>query len=181
MLLSDRRLDKALGPLALLQLAVLLTFGCVPEALAQEARFRLDLAWVTHEIEPVERARPVHSTFLVTLSDKGKVSETFIRSGGGRRRNPMTREREAGLGDELGGRFAAQWRVVNQNTLVRVAARPSHTFAIWLRTDGSKSCTISVEWRLKPGFTVYEGWSRRRRVETRFSHPTLQQATCEVL
>lgn len=152
-----------------------------PAAANAEARFRLSLSWVTHEIEPVERARSVQSTFLVTLSDKGKVTEAFTRTGGGRRRNTMTREREAGLGDELGGRFAAQWKVVNQNTLVRVAARPSHTFAIWLRTDGRNACSISVEWRLKPGFSVYEGWSRGRQVETRFSHPTLQHASCEVL
>ncbi len=145
-----------------------------------EVRFRLSLAWVTPVIEPRPGDRLVQASFMVTLADKGKVTETVSRTSG-RRRQSSFQEREADLGDELGGRSGAQWRVLNESTLVRVAARPSHTFAIWLRTDGSRSCTVSLEWRLKPGFTAFEGRSRRDREPRIYTQPRVQEATCEVL
>lgn len=158
-------------------LLLLLPFASAANA---EARFRLSLAWVTPVIEPRLGDRLVQASFTVTLADKGKVTETLTRTSG-RRRQSSFREREADLGDELGGRSSAQWRVLNESTLVRVAARPSHTFAIWLRTDGSRSCTVSLEWRLKPGFTAFEGRSRRDGEPRRYTQPRVQEATCEVL
>lgn len=174
--------DRDGGWLAYLPLVgALLLSGLFVSAAHAEARFRLSLAWVTPIVEPRPHDRLVQTSFIVTLADKGKVTEAVTRTTGRRRQSVSMQEREADLGDELGGRSGAQWRVLNESTLVRVAARPSHTFAIWLRTDGSRSCTVSLEWRLKPGFTYFEGRSRRGREPRFFTQPRVEAATCEVL
>ncbi|MFA6965044.1 hypothetical protein [Bosea sp. (in: a-proteobacteria)] len=158
----------------------LASVGHAPAALAQDAQFRLSLAWTIQEIEPEQRSRLAGGTFLVTLGKGGKVTEQFTGNRGGRR-GRQARFREGELGEDLDGRFVSQWKVVNESTLVRLSARRSHTFAIWLKTDGSRSCTVLLEWRLKPGFTQYEGWAQRRGIWMSFVQPTVQQASCDVM
>lgn len=157
----------------------LASVGHAPAALAQDAQFRLSLAWTVEEIEPDVRSRLQGGTFLVTLGKGGKVTEQFTRSHG--RRAKRSRFREGELGDDMDGRFVARWKVVNQNTLVRLLAMPSHTFAIWVKTDGGHACTVSLEWRLKPGQASYDGWLQRGDRMIRFKDPTVQQAQCEAL
>jgi hypothetical protein len=156
------------------------TFACLGllgpahPTFAQEARFRLSLAWTVTEIEPAQRTRLASRTLTVALGKGGAVREHVNRNRGGR-----GRVREGALGDDLDAR--ARWKVLNETTLLRLVAERSHTFAIWLRTDGARSCWATLEWRLKPGFAAYEGWARRRDVPIRYRQPTVQQATCEVL
>jgi len=164
--------------LAFAALACLALLGAIRPALAQEARFLLSLAWTVPEIEPRERTKPASRTITVILGKGGTVREVVSRNRGGRQR--AGRLHEGALGDELDG-SPARWKVLNETTLLRLKAERSHTFAIWLRTDGARSCSVTLEWRLKPGFTVYEGWARRRDLAVRYSQPTVQQATCEVL
>ncbi|MFC5395973.1 hypothetical protein [Bosea vestrisii] len=152
----------------------------ITPAAAQEARFRVTVSWMQHEIEPRQQSRPTSSTYLVTLRGN-TVHEEFVHRAGRRARGIRQASRETALGEDMNGRFTTKWTVISQNTLLRVAARPSHTFAIWLRTDGTRSCTALAEWRLKPGHSVYETWAPKRRVKMLFSEPTEQSAECEVL
>ncbi|MEI5666739.1 hypothetical protein WBO78_17450 [Bosea sp. CCNWLW174] len=160
--------------LALAATACLALIGAVCPAFAQEARFRLSLAWTVPEIAPEQRTRLASRTLTVILGKGGAVREEVNRNRGGR-----GRVREGALGDDLDAR--ARWKVLNENTLLRLVAERSHTFAIWLRTDGTRSCSVTLEWRLKSGFTAYEGWARRRDIPIRYSQPKVEQATCEVL
>lgn len=164
--------------LALAAMACLTVFGTARPARAQEVRFRLSLAWTVPEIEPRERIRPASRTITVILGKGGAVKEEVSRNRGGRQR--AGRVHEGALGDELDG-SPARWKVLNETTLLRLKAERTHTFAIWLRTDGARSCSVTLEWRLKPGFTAYEAWARRRDIAIRYNQPTVQQATCEVL
>lgn len=173
-------------PLALAAVACLTLLGAAGPALAQEARFQLSLAWTVPEIEPEERTRLSSRTLTVVLGKGGAVKEEVTRHGGGRGgrggrgwRGERSRVHEGALGDELGGRV--RWRVLNENTLVRLVNERSHTFAIRLQTDGARSCSVTLEWRLKPGFTAYDGWARRRDIPIRYGQPTVQQSTCTVL
>lgn len=152
-----------------------------PSASAQDARFRITFSFMQHELQPKQRSRPVSSTYIVTLRDGKRVEERIVTQYG--RRNPYTMQgsREVDIGDDLGQRTEARWKVVNGTTLVRLSARPSHTFAVWLRTDGARSCSAEIEWRLKPGHTVYETWGAGRKVRLLMSEPTQIQTACEVL
>jgi hypothetical protein len=161
-------------PLALAAFAGLSLLGPATDTLAQEARFQLLLAWTVPEIAPEERSRLASRTLTVILGKGGTVREEINRNHGGR-----GRVREGALGDGLDAR--AHWKVLNENTLLRLVAERSHTFAIRLQTDGARSCSVTLEWRLKPGFTAYEGWARRRDVPIRYRQPTVQQAACTVL
>ncbi|MCV9937213.1 hypothetical protein OIU35_12670 [Boseaceae bacterium BT-24-1] len=145
---------------------------------ADEPRFQLTLAWTVEEVEPEPRTRHHGLSMQITLRSGGRISETFRRI---ERRRGLSRLQEGGLGDDLEGRLPGRWKVVNGQTLVRLSAEPSHTFAIWLRTDGQKSCTATLEWRLKAGFRAFERHARRRDTVVRFRQPQVEAAACEVL
>ena len=163
--------------LALIAASSLGLLGSSPDALAQEARFHLSLGWTVPEIEPEEEDRFVGRTIIVTLGKGGKVREEVSRSHGRRKRGG--RVSEGALGGDLDGR--ARWKVLNERTLLRLVTERSHTFSVRLQTDGTRSCAVTLEWRLKPGFTVYEGWARRRAIPIRYRQPTVEQASCTVL
>lgn len=169
------RLASSLLPTSLLSALL------VPSAADAEARFRVTASWVENQIEPEERARNMHFTYLITLGNDKKVREISQMHLERRRAGPADQSRESQLGETGGGRALTQWKVVNESTLVRLTGWPSHTFAIWLRTQGDRSCTASLEWRLKPGFTIYESWSSIRGQYRKFTEPAWPRATCEVL
>lgn len=169
--------SRALGLLTAACTAPLATSA----AQAQEVRFRATISWIQHEIEPTKRSRPTSSTYLVTLRGGRSVSEEFTRQYGQRAGQVRHASRATKLGEDMKGRFATQWTVINEHTLLRVTARPTHTYAIWLRTDDGRSCTVSAEWRLKPGFSLYETWAPKRGTKMLFSQPTDLETSCEVL
>jgi hypothetical protein len=145
---------------------------------AAEASFRLQMQWVEDEFEPESRSRDRGLQMDVSLVSNGQVREIFSWTN---RRQRRARLQEGELGDDVDGRLPGRWKVVNETTLVRLSAERSHTLAIWLRTDGSRSCSISLEWRLKPGFKAYERFARRRDQQIRFMQPRVRLATCEAL
>lgn len=163
---------------ALAALTCLTLLGAARPAFAQEARFQLSFAWTVPEIAPEARTKASSRTITVILGKGGAVREEVSRNRG--RRQRAGRVHEGSLGDELDG-SPARWKVLNETTLLRLKAERSHTFAIWLRTDGARSCSVTLEWRLKPGFSAYEGWARRRDMAVRYNQPTVQQAACTVL
>lgn len=166
-------------PLALAALTGLGLLGPIRPALAQEARFHLALAWAIPEIEPRERTVQANRTIMVVLSKGGIVQEEVTRHGGRSAGRGRINTQEGSLGNEVEGR--ALWRVLDQNTLLRLVAERSHTFAIRLRTDGARSCSVTLEWRLKSGFVAYEDWTRGRDTPTRYRQPIVRQSTCTVL
>lgn len=165
--------------LALVTFACLGLLGTIRPALAQDARFHLALAWTIPEIEPQERAVRTNRTIMVVLSKGGIVTEEVTRHGGRSAGRGRIRTQEGSLGSEVDGR--ALWKVLNENTLLRLVAERSHTFAIRLRTDGARSCSVTLEWRLKPGFTAYEDWTRGLDTPVRYRQPIVRQSTCTVL
>lgn len=159
---------------ALVTFAYLVLLGAVRPALAQEARFQLYLAWTEPEIdgEPNEIVR----TIYLTLGKDGKVAEQVRRDGLGRRRPGLSQQ--GVLGEDVEGRVKGRWKVVNAGTLVRLTAERTHTFAIWLTTDGKGSCSVRLEWRLKPGFKTYERWDPREQDTVEFGQPVVNRTSC---
>ncbi|WP_156640221.1 hypothetical protein [Bosea sp. PAMC 26642] len=151
-------------------------------AVAQNAQFRLTMAWTQDPTEAGERSRLVMSRLLVTLMPGAKVLESYTRLRGGRP-GRRTRVQEGELGEDFSGVIVGRWRVLNAHSLIRLAAHTTHTFTIRLTTDGLRSCSIALEWRAKDGVsTLVEQRQTRRgpRVDS-FTQPTVHQANCEVM
>ncbi|MCP4558979.1 MAG: hypothetical protein GY873_36340 [Bosea sp.] len=159
---------------ALISFACLVLLGAACPALAQEARFQLYLSWTEPEIddEPNEIVRTIH----LTLGKDGRITEQIRRGAPGRGRPRQFQE--GALGEDVDGRLKGRWKVVNEGTLVRLTAERSHTFAIWLTTDGKGSCSVRLEWRLKPGFKTYERWNPREQDTVKFGQPVVDRASC---
>lgn len=155
--------------------------GLSPQtAFAKEAKFRITATWIFNYVEPKPRSALAQSSHLVTLKSDGTVTErTETRIGNGWPGANLI-ETDAELGGSRNPRRKV-WKVVNETTLVRLLARDSHTFAIWLRTQGQDSCTATLEWRLKPGFTLYDSPKRPGKPQARFTEPSAVNARCDVL
>ncbi|WP_146170251.1 hypothetical protein [Bosea sp. 124] len=160
-----------------LTLATLLS-SLATESRAQEVKFRITAGWTVHETSPRTTSRQANFVYLVSLRGR-TVRELLEREVGESGSTTFEQEGKLGVsGDEIS---PTQWKVINSSTLVRLQAWKSHTFAIWLRTQGPTSCTASLEWRLKPGFTAYESWAPRRRTMIHSTEPSWPTAKCEVL
>ncbi|MCP4558983.1 MAG: hypothetical protein GY873_36360 [Bosea sp.] len=172
---------SALVALRTMPLALVLLGGPTQSALAGEVRFRIDGHWISNQIEPQQASSAVLMRIWLTLKDGKALHERVERRQGTRTMDLALALRETEFGKENGRRGPVVWKVVNDTTLVRLNGWPSHTFAIWVRTNGGTSCTATLEWRLKPGFTAYEGWDRRLKAPIRYSEPSAPGATCVVL
>ena len=150
-------------------------------ACASEAKFRITATWIFNYVEPKPRSVLAQSSYLVTLKRDGTVTERTETTIGNGWPGASLVETEAGLGGDRSGPRRKVWKVVNETTLVRLLARDSHTFAIWLRTQGQDSCTATLEWRLKPGFTLYDSPKRPGKPQARFTEPSAVNARCDVL
>lgn len=158
-----------------LVLAALACFCLLPQAAsAADVTFRIRTAWAFNYVAPPRKSYQMLNTFFVTLKADGSITER-IEEGSG------VRETGSVLGHARGGRGSVTWKVVNETTLVRLVAATSHTFAIWVRTQGKDSCTATLEWRLKPGFTNYEVRDRSGKVTAKLSEPIWPSARCDVL
>ena len=162
----------ALPPLALMS---------PPAAQSSEAKFRITTTWTVNYVEPRSRSVMTQNSYFVTLKSDGTVTErTETRIGNGwPGANLLETDTELGGGDGRPRRKV--WKVINDTTLVRLLARNSHTFAIWLKTQGKDSCTATLEWRLKPGFTLYDSPRRKGKPQARFTEPSSVNARCDVL
>jgi len=175
---------SAPAPLRLLRLllaAALLALLWPQGVSAKDAKFRITATWIFNYVEPRQRSVITNNTYLVTLKSNGSVEDRFEARTGNNSPGAtlLQTETELGVGNGVQGRRA--WKVINETTLVRLIARKSHTFAIWLRTQGETSCTATLEWRLKPGFALFEAPERPGRPQVRFTQPSSAYAYCEVL
>lgn len=160
--------------------ALTATLLLLPQAAdTKEAQFRITATWITNYVEPRQRSVISKRSYTVTLNANGNVEERVESWIGNGWAGSSVVRTDTDLGDSAPRRKA--WKVVNETTLVRLLARPSHTFVIWLRTEGDRSCTATLEWRLKPGFTVFEGPKRQGRQQARFTEPSWPNARCDVL
>lgn len=156
--------------------------GSLPQtASANEAKFRITATWIVNYVEPKARTVLTRRTYTVTLKRDGTVSERLERTVGNGWAGSTLFEMDKGLGEAGDTRRRTIWKVVNDTTLVRLVARESHTFAIWLRTQSKDSCTATLEWRLKPGFTLYEAPKKKNKPQVRFTDPSWPNARCDVL
>jgi hypothetical protein len=156
-------------------MACLLLLGLSPQAAsaADDVTFRITASWTESYVESRRRSVQRLRTFQVTLKANGSITER-IESG------LAVREADAVLGAARGDRGSTTWKVVNETTLVRLHARDSYTFAIWLRTQGKNSCTATLEWRLKPGFAEYQVRSSSGKI-IKLGEPSSPYARCDVL
>lgn len=170
-------MSRHLAPAALACLALL---GPLPQAAsANEAKFRITASWIVNYIEPQQRSAMVNYEYTVILREGGKIEERVVSRVGQNWRGDRLMQAEASLGN--GVRPEKIWKVVNETTLVRLVARNSHTFAIWLRTQGKDSCSATLEWRLKPGFTAFEEPQKPGKPVLRFSEHSWLNVRCDVL
>lgn len=172
---------SALVALRTMPLALVL-LGLVPQATsAKEATFRVTATWIANLVEPRQRSVLNRYSYTVTLRDNGSVEERVESTIGNGWAGSSISQTEADLGAGHGKSGRKTWKVVNETTLVRLVARESHTFVVWLRTQGKDSCTATLEWRLKPGFTLYESPKRKGKPLVRFTEPSWPNARCDVL
>lgn len=143
-------------------------------AAAQAVDFQLYLSWTEPRIS--DKPTDIVQTIYLTLNKDGSVKER-VRQNGLRRRK-YYQAQEGALGADLDGQRAARWKVVNEGTLVRLIAERTHTFAVWLTTDGKGSCAVKMEWRLKPGFKTYERWDLREQGTVMFGQPVPGYSSC---
>lgn len=160
--------------------------GCVIAGLttnaASAAEFRIWLDWTIRETSPHPTTHYAGLEISVVLSDGNRFRERMTRKMPGGRSREFTTNSADALGNEFSARSTKQaWRVVDERTLVRLAALRTHTWAMWLTTDGGRSCSVRVEWRLKPGEEAFEAWAPQRRIRFRFVEPQVRNATCEVI
>jgi hypothetical protein len=161
---------------------LLVLLGLWPQAVsANEAKFRITATWIINYVEPKARSVLTRRSYTVTLKRDGTVTERLERTTGNGWAGSTLLELDKELGEVGGKRRSTTWKVVNETTLVRLVARESHTFAIWLRTQGTDSCTATLEWRLKPGFTLFEAPTKPNRPQIRFAEPSWPNARCDVL
>lgn len=165
-----------------LVLAALACLGLLPQAAsAEEAKFRITATWIINYVEPKPRSVLTRRSYFVTLKGDGTVQERLESVTGNKSSGRRSRELDKGLGEVGGERRFTTWKVVNETTLVRLVARESHTFAIWVRTQGKDACTATLEWRLKPGFTLYDVLKKKGKPQARFTEPSWPNARCDVL
>lgn len=150
-------------------------------ASADEATLRITATWIINYVEPKPRSVLTRRSYFVTLKSDGTVKERLESVTGNKSSGRRSRELDKGLGEVGGERRFTTWKVVNETTLVRLVARESHTFVIWVKTQGKDACTATLEWRLKPGFTLYDVLKKRGKPQARFTEPSWPNARCDVL
>lgn len=156
--------------------------GAPHAALAGDPRFRIVLNWTSESIAPPRREFWNHFELNFVLIGGRQIEERTSRDPSPTKRWSPNQNRTVALGDQYAvGQWPAIWRIVDDRTLIRIVAYPSHSWIVRVRTDGQSSCSATFEWRLKDGFTEFQGWSEARKTATRYVNPIARKWRCEVL
>jgi hypothetical protein len=123
-------------------------------------------------IRPSYRQGETHVSGAIVLETTGAVSETLSTIGP--RPYNFAKTRVLGQRDGRG-----TVRVVNANTIERVADFRTHILRIVVRVNG-KSCTASVSFQLKPGQKEYESYSTELGTSAIFSSIRAVDPTCSI-
>lgn len=169
---------------AALLAAIWMLCALVPDmALASEPRFRVTLHWSGKEVSPLQRTfRTYFEVNFALIGGRGVEERVTNDASPLNKRWSPNRTKTLAFGDEYAvGRFPAVWRVINDRTLIRIVAYPTHSWIVRVSTDGRSTCSVSFEWRLKEGLSEFRGWSNQRKVETRWVDPVIRSSQCEVL
>ncbi|KUL96042.1 hypothetical protein DK26_08460 [Bosea sp. WAO] len=152
-------------------------------AFAGEPRFRITLHWSGTEVSPLRQTFRTYFEVNFALIGGRGVEERVTNDP-----SPLTprwspnRTKTLAFGEEYAvGRFPAVWRVLDDRTLIRIVAYPTHSWIVRVSTNGTSSCSVKFEWRLKDGLSEFGGWSNQRKVETRWVDPVVRASQCEVL
>jgi len=166
----------------LLPTTLSLSAGMPDAALAGEPRFRVVMNWTTESASPPRREFWNHFEINFVLIGGRRVEERVSNDPSPTKRWSPNQNKTIAFGDEYAvGRWPAVWRVLDDKTLIRIVAYPSHSWIVRISTDGQSSCTARFEWRLKEGLTEFQGWSASRKTTTRYINPTVRDWRCEVL
>lgn len=149
--------------------AVALLTAAVVSAASAATTIKINYTLVYDRIRP-EPQRNVRATanFQINLSESGAVSEGLTRTAG-RLSDNFKRGMKLGNG----------WQVAGENQLRRVINQPQSTLVLTVTTSGS-SCSLDVNFKLKPGFTEY----KLRRITDGsmafFTEPQIQSKSCSI-
>ncbi|SEK82279.1 hypothetical protein SAMN04515666_10298 [Bosea lupini] len=151
-------------------------------ALAGEPRFRVVMNWTSESVSPPKREFWNHFDINFAFIGGRQVEERVNNNPSASDIYGRKQTKTIALGDEYAvGRWPAVWRVLDDKTLIRIVAYPTHSWIVRISTDGQSSCTARFEWRLKEGLTEYQGWSASRRTTTRYINPTVRDWRCDIL
>ena len=110
--------------------------------------------------------------FVFILRDDGKVEEQRELSGEKGKKSSRT--------TTLGPRgTGAIIRVVDESTIQRIAQTRTHTQTLTVKVK-DRTCTASIDIRLKPGFTEYEGYSTQLGIMAIYRTMETRDVTCSI-
>jgi hypothetical protein len=160
----------------LLGVAALLGVGALHHRVeAQEKRsVKIHLQYSTR----VDRVRPwpiggtVDNDVTVILSGKNSIQESFNMRAAifGQSENQSTSLRGVGEG---------RWRVAGANKLIRINSWPQSQTFLTVNVTG-RTCSLNVEYRLRPGFTEYKFWDFQLQTWAYYSQASFLGGTCSI-
>jgi hypothetical protein len=161
-------------------MAAALFFVEAGAAHAQNAVTQIDFSinYLFNSLRPDPRDNiPVTHTYSITLSGAGRVDEKRqAQSGAASYASQLTRV----LGESSSeGKTGGAWRVAGPNKLVRQRNLPQSAETLTVSVKG-QSCDVTVDNRLKPGFSEFEYSSIRTGEWQYFSRPQVTSASCAI-
>jgi hypothetical protein len=127
----------------------------------------------------VERVRPSPITATVSndvtliLSGKNAIQETFNQQSAIFGQNANS---NMSLGRSSGD---ARWHVVSPSKLIRINSWPQSQTFLTIAVHES-TCTVSVDYRLRPGFTEYKFWDFQLSAWAFYSQAKFVGGTCVI-
>jgi hypothetical protein len=117
--------------------------------------------------QPQKNVR-LNAKFEINLSESGAVSERVERSAG-----------QAADNFKRGMKLGDGWQVVDENSLRRVINQPQSQLIIDVKVSG-KTCSVDVNWNLKPGFKEYKFRRITDGSMAFFTEPKIQTTNCTI-
>lgn len=145
-----------------------------PAAAQARKSVKIHLLYNAH----VERVRPspigatLNNDVTVTLSGKNEIHESFDT-------RAAIFGQSANSRMALGGSGEGRWRVAGPNNLVRINSWPQSQTFLTVTVNGS-TCSVNVEYRLRPGFTEYKFWDFQLNTWGYYSQATFLGGTCTI-
>ena len=152
----------------------------LPAGAARALEFVISYAEIQHEVRPRQATWTVNKSVKLRLEGGNTITEGYTSrnnagdsvnlSGQGRFRDEMVQ----------GERSQTNWRVLDDNTLVRTWNRAQHVETIRVTVSGN-TCQATIAYELKPGFKEYQTPSIRDGRPLYFSSFAAQNITCRAV
>lgn len=110
------------------------------------------------EISPKTTSYQVDQHVVVTLHDGNRVTEQRNWRSPGAAAGIAT---EGAMGSEVSAlKFTIAWHVQSPSSLIRYRTFPQHVEVLHIAVSG-QSCEVTIQHKLKPGFTTYERFDKQ--------------------